>query len=105
MEHFRHRLDRCRDARSVRRSAVGGKRWCCLVGWPDDEKLEVLRTEWLKTADSEAWQEIAVKIQARAYETLPYIPTGQWSPVTAYRKNLKGVIIAPALFMWNVEKT
>jgi len=25
--------------------------------------------------------------------------------VTAYRKNLKGVIIAPALFMWNVEKT
>ena len=38
-------------------------------------------------------------------ETLPYIPAGQWSPVTAYRKNLKGVIIAPALFMWNVEKT
>ena len=32
------------------------------------------------------------------------IPTGQW-PVTAYRKNLEGVIIAPALFMWNVEKT
>jgi len=25
--------------------------------------------------------------------------------VTAYRKNVKGVIIAPALFMWNVEKT
>jgi hypothetical protein len=33
------------------------------------------------------------------------IPTGQWSPVTAYRKNLEGVIIAPALFMWNVENT
>ena len=64
-----------------------------------------MRTEWLKTPDSEARQEIAVKIQARAFETLPYIPTGQWSPVTAYRKNLKGVIIAPALFMWNVEKS
>jgi hypothetical protein len=25
--------------------------------------------------------------------------------VTAYRKNLKGVIIAPTLFMWNVGKT
>jgi len=36
---------------------------------------------------------------------LPYIPTGQWSPVTAYRENIKGIIIAPALFMWNVEKT
>jgi hypothetical protein len=54
---------------------------------------------------SEARQEIAVKIQARAFETLPYIPTGQWSPVTVYRKYLRGVIIAPALFMWNVEKT
>jgi peptide/nickel transport system substrate-binding protein len=61
--------------------------------------------EWLKTSDSEARQEIAAKIQARAFETLPYIPTGQWSPVTAYRKSIKGVIIAPALFMWNVEKT
>jgi len=41
----------------------------------------------------------------RALETLPYIPTERWSPVTAYRKNLRGVIIAPTLFMWNVEKT
>jgi peptide/nickel transport system substrate-binding protein len=80
----------------------GGAAW---FGWPDDEKLEALRTEWLKTSDSEARQEIAVKIQECAFETLPYIPTGQWSPVTAYRKNVKGVIIAPALFMWNVEKT
>jgi peptide/nickel transport system substrate-binding protein len=83
-------------------AANGGAAW---FGWPDDEKLEALRTEWLKTPDSEARQEIAVKIQERAFETLPYIPTGQWSPVTAYRTNIKGVIIAPALFMWNVEKT
>jgi peptide/nickel transport system substrate-binding protein len=83
-------------------AANGGAAW---FGWPSDEKLEALRTEWLKTNDSEARQEIAAKIQARAFETLPYIPTGQWSPVTAYRKNIKGVIIAPALFMWNVEKT
>src|SRR5438552_819305 len=83
-------------------AANGGAAW---FGWPSDERLEALRTEWLKTSDSEARQEIAVKIQERAFETLPYIPTGQWSPVTAYRKNLKGVIIAPALFMWNVEKS
>ena len=41
------------------------------------------------STDSEARQEIAVKIQERAFETLPYIPTGQWSPVTAYRTNIK----------------
>jgi hypothetical protein len=36
---------------------------------------------------------------------VPFIPTGQWKPVTAYRKNISGVINAPALMMWNVEKT
>jgi peptide/nickel transport system substrate-binding protein len=58
-----------------------------------------------QTDNSEARQEIAIKIQRRAFETLPYVPTGQWSPTTAYRKNVKSVIIVPALFMWNVEKT
>ena len=41
----------------------------------------------------------------RAFEVVPYIPTGQWKPVTAYHKNLKGVIQAPPYLMWNVEKT
>jgi peptide/nickel transport system substrate-binding protein len=74
-------------------------------GWPKDDKLEELRTQWLKANDSEARQEIAVKIQERAFEVVPYIPTGQWTDKTAYRKNVKGVISAPAFFMWNVEKT
>lgn len=82
-------------------AANGGAAW---FGWPKDDVLEQLRTQWLKTDDVELRQEIAAKIQQRAFATLPYIPTGQWYPVTAYRRNVKGVIIAPALFMWNVEK-
>ena len=73
-------------------------------GWPSDDKLEELRTEWLKAGDSEARQEVAVKIQQRAFETVPYIPTGLWTQKTAYRKSVKGVITGPAFFMWNVEK-
>ena len=42
-------------------------------------------------------KKIAAKIQERAFEVVPYIPTGQWTPKTAYRKNLKGVIEAPGL--------
>jgi peptide/nickel transport system substrate-binding protein len=80
----------------------GDKAW---FGWPKDDKFETLRKEWLQVSDSETRQEIAARIQQRAFETVPYIPTGQWSPKTAYRKNLKGIIIAPALFLWNVEKT
>ena len=82
--------------------ANGDRAW---FGWPTDDKIEALRKEWLRASDSEARQEIAAKIQERAFETVPYIPTGQYSPKTAYHKNLKGIIIAPALFMWNVEKT
>jgi peptide/nickel transport system substrate-binding protein len=81
--------------------ANGDKAW---FGWPSDDKLEELRTQWLKASDSEARQEIAAKIQERAFEVVPYIPTGQYVAKTAYRKNIKGVVSAPAIFMWNVEK-
>jgi peptide/nickel transport system substrate-binding protein len=74
-------------------------------GWPSDDKIEALRAQWIKAGDSEARQEVAAKIQERAFEVLPYIPTGIYSPKTAYRKNLKGVIQGPALFQWNIEKT
>ncbi|MBO0736905.1 MAG: ABC transporter substrate-binding protein [Alphaproteobacteria bacterium] len=82
--------------------ANGDKAW---FGWPSDEKLEELRMQWVKATDSEARQEIAGKIQQRAFEFVPYIPTGQFVTKTAYRKNLKGYISAPAIFMWNIEKT
>jgi peptide/nickel transport system substrate-binding protein len=79
----------------------GDKAW---FGWPKDDEIERLRLEWLKVADNDARQEIAAKIQQRAFEAVPYIPTGQYRPKTAYRKNLKGFINGPALFQWNVEK-
>ena len=74
-------------------------------GWPSDDKIEALRTQWVKTTDSEARQEIAAAIQRRAFEVLPYIPTGWFMQKTAYRKNLKGRVEGPAIFQWNVEKT
>jgi peptide/nickel transport system substrate-binding protein len=83
-------------------AANGDAAW---FGWPSDEKLEALRTEWMKTSDDAARKAIAVKIQERAFEIVPYVPLGQFSSVTAYRKSVKGIIIAPATFMWNVEKT
>jgi peptide/nickel transport system substrate-binding protein len=55
--------------------------------------------------DREARQEIDAKIQERAFQVVPYIPIGQWTQKTAYRKNIKGYISAPAIFMWNIEKT
>jgi len=82
--------------------ATGEKAW---FGWPSDDKLEELRMQWIMASDSEARQEIAAKVQERAFEVVPYVPTGQFFTKTAFRKNIKGYISAPAIFMWNVEKT
>jgi peptide/nickel transport system substrate-binding protein len=82
--------------------ANGDKAW---FGWPSDDKLEQLRMEWINATDSEARQEIAAKVQERAFEFVPYVPTGQFFTKTALRMNIKGYMSAPAIFMWNIEKT
>jgi peptide/nickel transport system substrate-binding protein len=74
-------------------------------GWPSDDKIEALRVEWMKAGSSDERKKLAEAIQTRAFEIVPYIPTGQWFPRTAFRKNVKGVLTAPAFLLWNVEKT
>ncbi|HEY2539918.1 MAG TPA: ABC transporter substrate-binding protein [Stellaceae bacterium] len=80
----------------------GKKAW---FGWPSDDKIEALRGEWIKATDLKDRQAVAVRIQERAFEVVPYLPVGQYMPKTAYRSNIKGVLTAPAIFMWNIEKT
>ncbi len=81
--------------------ANGDAAW---FGWPKDDQLEALRTEWLKAKDLEERQAIAAKLQQRAFEVVPYVPTGQFVAKTALRKNIRGYAPAPAFFMWNIEK-
>lgn len=73
-------------------------------GWPTDDRLEALRNQWMKATDSETRQEIAAAIQERAFEVVPYIPTGQLKTGTAYRKNLTGLVLGPVIFQWGVDK-
>jgi peptide/nickel transport system substrate-binding protein len=82
--------------------ANDGKAW---FGWPDDPKLEGLIDQWFKAPDFTAQKKLAADIQTEAYQgDVPYVPTGQFVVPTAYRKNLHGIIIAPVVFFWNVEK-
>jgi peptide/nickel transport system substrate-binding protein len=73
-------------------------------GWPTDDKIEALRAQWIKATTSDERKKLAQQIQERAFEVVPYIPTGQWISPTAFRKSVKGIITAPAFLMWNVEK-
>jgi peptide/nickel transport system substrate-binding protein len=74
-------------------------------GWPSDDEMEALRAQWVTASDLEDRQGIATQMQQHAFESVPYIPTGQYTPKTAYRRNVKGRIAGPVMLMWNVEKT
>jgi peptide/nickel transport system substrate-binding protein len=94
--------DVANPALSIPLRANGEKAW---FGWPSDEKLESLRAEWFTAPDLDAQKRIAGQLQEEAFKDVPYIPTGQFIIPTAYRKGLKGVIVAPVVFLWNVEKS
>ncbi|HEX2829357.1 MAG TPA: ABC transporter substrate-binding protein [Burkholderiales bacterium] len=80
---------------------TGDKAW---FGWPTDQRLEELREAWFNSNDAAASKKAATAVQQRAFEFVPFIPTGQFILPTAYRSNISGVIIAPVSFLWNVEK-
>ena len=68
-------------------------------------KIEALIDAWFKAPDLAAQKQLAADIQVEAYTNeIPYVPTGQFVVPTAYRKNLDGIIVAPVVFLWNVEK-
>ena len=73
-------------------------------GWPTDDKIEALRAAWFAATDDARRRNLADEIQQRAFQFVPYIPTGQLIGRRAFRKNLAGVIDAPLPFLWNIKK-
>ena len=71
-------------------------------GWPDSPGLETLRAEWFAAPGLSAQQAVAAKMQAQAFEDVPYIPLGQQLTYTAFRKNVGGVLNGIPVF-WNIQ--
>ncbi|NML46142.1 ABC transporter substrate-binding protein [Ramlibacter sp. G-1-2-2] len=61
-----------------------------LPGWPCDEKLDELRTAWIREGVPARRKQLLDAFQVRAYEAVPYINLGQYTPAAAARKELKG---------------
>jgi peptide/nickel transport system substrate-binding protein len=73
-------------------------------GWPCDEQLEKLRDAWSRTTDPAEQKRLATEVQLAAYNNVPYVITGQYFSIRAYRKNVKGYIAGPVPFLWNISK-
>ena len=80
--------------------ANGEQAW---IGWPTDLRIEQLRDQWFDAPDIPAQAALCAEIQRDAFQSVPYIPMGQYLQPTAYRTDLQGVLNGFALF-WNVKR-
>lgn len=74
------------------------------VGWPDNPRIEALRTAWIDSADPAERKRLSEQIQLECFDYVPYIPLGQYIPAGAWRSNITGQLRGPAPVFWNVEK-
>jgi peptide/nickel transport system substrate-binding protein len=73
-------------------------------GWPSDPEMEAMRTAWMDSTDPAEQKRLDQQVQVRAFETVPFIPLGQYLPPAAWRKNLTGLQKGAVPVFWNVAK-
>lgn len=61
-------------------------------GWADNPRMEALAEAWLEAPDLPAQRRIAEAMQILGFETVPFLPLGQYFQRTAWRRNLDGML-------------
>jgi len=73
-----------------------------LPGWHRSEAMANLRLAWARAVDERQRKAIAEQMQVLAYEEVPYLPWGQYATPSVHSKRVKGVLISPAIVLWNI---
>jgi peptide/nickel transport system substrate-binding protein len=74
------------------------------VGWATSERRESLRAAWLDAPDEAVRKDIAEQVQIEAFQSVPYIPVGQYFQPAAFRSDLSGFVRAPFSVFWGVKR-
>jgi peptide/nickel transport system substrate-binding protein len=74
-------------------------------GWPNDPKMEELRSAFANADNPDAQKKAAAEVQKRAIEIGTHVNLGTYFVPVGYRDNVKGMIPSPVQFFWNMEKT
>jgi peptide/nickel transport system substrate-binding protein len=74
------------------------------VGWASSEAREKLRAAWLDAPDDQARKQISEQVQVEAFQSVPYIPVGQYFQPAAFRSDLSGFVRAPFSVFWGVKR-
>src|SRR5581483_3865727 len=73
-----------------------------MFGWPCDPEMEKLREDFARETDPAKQKAIAEATQVREAQIVTHIPLGQWYLGALMRKNVSGMIEAPAPVFWNI---
>jgi peptide/nickel transport system substrate-binding protein len=73
-------------------------------GWPCDEAVERLRAEYAAEPDPGKRRAKLDELSRALWAALPTIPTGNYYSPFAWRKEIKGLILASPLVFWNIDK-
>jgi peptide/nickel transport system substrate-binding protein len=88
----------------INQNLIGRGKNGAWFGWPDDPKLEQYRAAYARAMTLDERKKIATELQAYAYDQVIYIPLGQFSRQTAWRKDLTGIVDSPIPLFWNMDK-
>jgi peptide/nickel transport system substrate-binding protein len=75
------------------------------VGWPCDQQEEDMRIQYIRESDPAKQRVLLEAMHARLWQSLPYVPLGQFKQPFVWRKNITGVLKTNTLVYWNIEKT
>ncbi len=73
-------------------------------GWPTDAKMEELRDQWFDAADLAGQKQICERVQLQAFDSVPFMPIGQWYYPWAFRKDLTDFVQCAAVLFWGVRR-
>jgi peptide/nickel transport system substrate-binding protein len=74
-----------------------------MFGWPCDQEMEKLRDDFARETDPAKQKAIAEQVQVRQGEVVTHVPLGQWYLGAVMRKNVDGMLKAPAPVFWNIS--
>ena len=67
-------------------------------GWPDSPALEAMRAQWFAGVSAEEERALGARMQAQAFQDVPYMPTGIFFQPTAHHRAMTGLQKMFALF-------
>jgi peptide/nickel transport system substrate-binding protein len=73
-------------------------------GWPCDPESEKLRNGVVEAVDEAGRLAATEALHRRLAEMQPYRVLGQYDQPYARRGNISGVLSAPVMVFWNIEK-